>query len=128
MIVVDTSAVLGSLVPETPNGDLLNRLLGEELHAPHLIDIEVLHALRGLERGGKLDAGAARVARDEVGRVAMTRYAHGALLDRAWELRHNLTAYDATFVALSEALGVPLVTTDARLAGASGHRAEVELY
>jgi hypothetical protein len=67
------------------------------------------------------------VAARDLADLTIVRYPHHPLADRVWALRHNLTAYDATFVALGEALGVPLVTCDARLAGAQGHQARVEL-
>lgn len=60
--------------------------------------------------------------------LAVVRYPHQPLSDRMWGLRHNLTAYDAAFVALSEALGVPMITCDSRLARAGGHEADIELY
>ena len=67
-------------------------------------------------------------ARMDFGDLAIVRYPHEPLNDRVWELRHNLTAYDATFIALAEALDAPLVTCDGRLAAARGHRARVELF
>ena len=127
MLVVDTSAVLAALAERTPDGALAQRLGDDgDLHAPHLIDIEILQALRGLVRGGKLSADRADDVRTDVAALAITRYGHEPLADRVWALRDNLTAYDAVFIALSEALEVPLVTCDARLAAAPG--ITVELY
>ena len=127
MLVVDTSAVLAALAERTPDGELVQRLADDgDLHAPHLIDIEILQALRGLVRGGKLSADRAEDVRTDVAALAITRYGHAPLADRVWALRENLTAYDAVFVALSEALGVPLITCDARLAAAPG--IVVDLY
>ena len=127
MLVVDTSAVLAALAERTPDGGLVQRLADDgDLHAPHLIDIEILQALRGLVRGGKLSADRAEDVRTDVAALAITRYGHEPLADRVWALRENLTAYDAVFVALSEALGVPLITCDARLAAAPG--IVVDLY
>lgn len=126
---MDTSAVLASLVTEQPNVALVDRLGGDgDLHAPHLIDVELIHALRRLVHRGELPGDRAQAARADFGDLAIVRYSHVALADRMWELRDNVTAYDAAFVALSEALGVPLVTTDARLASAPGHNAEVERF
>jgi predicted nucleic acid-binding protein len=70
----------------------------------------------------------ADAVRADFSALRITRYPHTLLLDRMWELRENLTAYDATFVALAEVLDAPLVTTDARLAAAPGHRAAIEVY
>jgi predicted nucleic acid-binding protein len=127
MLVVDTSAVLAALAERTPDGELVRRLADDgDLHAPHLIDIEILQALRRLVRGGKLSAERAEDVRTDVAALAITRYGHEPLADRVWALRENLTAYDAVFVALSEALEVPLVTCDARVASAPG--IVVDLY
>jgi predicted nucleic acid-binding protein len=127
MLVVDTSAVLASLAERTPDAELIQRLADDgDLHAPHLIDIEILQALRGLVRGEKLSADRAEDVRTDVAELAITRYGHEPLADRIWALRENLTAYDAAFVALSEALEVPLITCDARLAAAPG--IVVDLY
>ncbi len=126
MIVVDTSAVLAALAGRTPDRALVQRLADGDLHAPHLIDVEILQALRGLVRGGKLSLDRADDVRVDVADLAIARYGHEPLADRVWALRDNLTAYDAVFVALSEALAVPLITCDARLAAAPG--IAVELY
>ena len=127
MIVVDTSAVLAVLAGRTQDRALVQRLTDDgDLHAPHLIDIEILRALRGLVRGGKLSLDRADDVRTDVADLTITRYGHEPLADRVWALRDNLTAYDAVFVALSEALEVPLITCDARLAAAPG--IAVEFY
>jgi predicted nucleic acid-binding protein len=129
MLVIDTSAALEALVSREPPPGLLEHLIRDgDLHAPHLIDVEVLHALRGLVRGGALAEDRAEDARRDFAELAMVRYPHHELADRIWTLRHNLTAYDAAFVALAEALAVPLVTCDRRLAGAGDHDAEVQLF
>jgi len=129
MLVVDTSAVLDAVVARRPAAGLVERLSGDgDLHAPHLIDVELLHALRRLERDGAIGVDRAADARVDLRDLALTRYPHHPLADRIWELRHALSAYDATFVALAEVLQAPLVTCDARLASASGHHARVELY
>lgn len=129
MIVIDTSAVLEALVASPADETLVRRLMEDsDLHAPHVLDLEVLHGLRGLVRGGKLSADRAADARVDFADLTIVRYGHEALADRIWELRDNLTAYDAAFVVLAETLRARLVTCDGRLADAPGHRAEVELY
>jgi predicted nucleic acid-binding protein len=129
VLVVDTSAVLASLAARDPPPGLVERLAEDgDLHGPHLIDTEVLHALRRMTIAGTLSNDRAADARNDFAELALVRYPHQPLSDRVWALRHNLTAYDATFVALAEALGVPLVTCDARLASAPGHRAQVDVF
>ncbi len=129
MLVVDTSAVVAALTGGPGADGLRARLAGDgDLHAPHLVDVEVLHALRRLVAGRALTLRRAEEARADFAELAVVRYPHEPLADRIWELRNNLSAYDAAFVALAEALGVPLVTCDAALARAPGHRADVELF
>lgn len=127
MIVLDASAVVELLLrPERHPG--LRRLVeGSEggWHAPALMDAEVSHTLRRLEARGWLESsrGAASVA--ALAELPIRRYRHEPMLARMWSLRANLTAYDATYVALAEALDCPLVTFDARIGNAAGHTAEV---
>ena len=129
MLVVDTSAVLGALVGRPPDRRLVDRLSSDgDLCAPHLLDVELLHGLRRLVIGGQLSEDRAADARNDFADLAVDRYDHVGLADRTWELRHNLTAADAAFVALAELLDVPLVTCDAPLADAPGNRAVIELY
>ncbi|HEU4723582.1 MAG TPA: type II toxin-antitoxin system VapC family toxin [Gemmatimonadaceae bacterium] len=129
MLVVDSSAVLEALAARDPATGLVERLAGDgDLHAPHLIDTEVLHALRRMLRKGQISGERAHDARTDYAELTLVRYPHEPLNDRVWELRDNLTAYDATFVALAEALDVPLVTSDARLAAAPSHHAHIELF
>lgn len=130
MIVLDASAVLEAVAAEVVNKALIERLLceGDDLHAPELVDVEVIGGLRRLEAKAEITAERAVAARRQIALLALERYPHQGLVDRAWELRHALTAYDATYVALSEALGAPLVTCDGRLSRSSGHRASIELY
>ncbi len=128
MIVVDASALVELLVGGTPRGArIAARIRSETLHAPHLVDLEVLSVLRTLEARQALASSLASQAAADVVALAMTRYPHEPLAARIWQLRGNLTAYDASYVALAEILAVPLVTCDARLAGAPGHRASIEL-
>ncbi len=129
MLVLDTSALLAALVGSPTNAALNERLSADgDLHAPHLIDVEAVHALRRLVRRGDLSLERALAARQDLRDLTIIRYPHVALVDRMWDLREHLTAYDAAFVALSEALGVPLITADARLARATGHGAEIEAF
>lgn len=129
MLVVDSSAVLAALVARPPVAGLADRLSEDhELHAPHLIDVEVLHALRRLVAGGTLSADRAADALSDFDQLSIVRYPHQPLMSRMWDLRHNLSAYDAAFVSLAEALGSVLVTCDSRLAGSPGHRARIELF
>lgn len=93
--------------------------------APELIDFEVIHAFRGLNRGGKLSAREGQMAVANLRALPIVRRSHSILLGRVWELRHNLSAYDATYVALAEALRCPLITSDERIAAASRIRCEV---
>ena len=129
MLVVDTSAVISALTGRPPSEALIELLATDgDLTAPHLIDIEFLHALRRLVLGRQLSEDRTADARSDFADLAITRYEHTLVADRVWELRHSLTAYDATFVALAELLDAPLVTFDARLARAPGHTAAVELF
>ena len=100
----------------------------ETLHVPHLFEIEVLQVLRRHNLGGVLTPERAKLALSRLRATRLMRYPHAPFWERIWELRENLTAYDAAYVSLAETLDAPLVTTDARLARASGHRATVELY
>jgi predicted nucleic acid-binding protein len=129
VLVIDTSAILEALVALNPSPGLVERLADDgDLHAPHLIDIEILHALRRLNALGELSDERATDARSDFRDLAVVRYPHHELSDRVWELRHNLSAYDAAFVALAEALDAPLITCDGRLGSAPGHLARVEVF
>ncbi len=129
MIVLDASAVVAVLLD--PGAERIRERIespGESLHVPHLMDLEVLHTLRGQALRGALSPRRGTEALEDLTNILFVRYPHTSLVERVWELRHNLTAYGATYVALAEALDAPLVTMDARLAQASGHNAAVELY
>jgi predicted nucleic acid-binding protein len=129
MLVVDTSAILAALVGRPKIPGLSEALASDgDLHAPHLIDVELIHALRRLVLKGNVSEERAQDCRTDFADLAIKRYPHQPLADRMWELRHNLTAYDSAFAALSEMLGVPLVTCDARLTEAPGLEAVVYLY
>jgi predicted nucleic acid-binding protein len=97
------------------------------LHAPHLIDVEVAQVLRRYAATGQIEPARCRDAIDALQDFPMPRYPHHLLLARVWELRHNLTAYDAVYVELAEVLDARLLTRDRRIAAAAGHRATVEL-
>ena len=129
MIVLDASAVL-ELLLGTPTGrSVADRIASPEetLHAPHLLDLEVAQVLRRYEAAKTLTPERAGEALGDFEDIDLTRYPHEIFLARIWELRKNATAYDAVYLALAEALGAPLLTADRRLAGVSGHGAEVEL-
>ena len=129
MIVVDASAAVDLLLRAPGSDPLAERLLasGEALHAPHLLDVEVAQVLRRHESRGRLSAARGRLALELLQLMPIVRHGHARLLKRAWRLRGNLTAYDAVYVALAEALEAALVTRDRRLATAPGHRARVEV-
>jgi predicted nucleic acid-binding protein len=97
-----------------------------DLHAPHLLDVEVANALRRRVTTRAIRETRAKQALEDLSDLDLTRYPHLPFIERVWELRANLTAYDAVFVALAEALGATLVTTDSRLARAPGARVEIE--
>lgn len=120
--------MMAVLTADPAASDLVVRVAAGDLHAPHLIDVEFTHALRRLLATGRLSLERALGARQDFVDLPILRYPHGPLLDRMWELRDNLTAYDAAFVALSEVLEMPLVTADARLAAAPGNDAVIEVY
>lgn len=128
MIVVDASVVVTALADDGPDGDAArSRLTGARLVAPHLIDLEVVSAWRRMVATGAIDERRADLARGDLLALRVTRVPHTGLLERCWELRSNLTVYDAAYVALAEQMGVPLVTADMRLAAAPGRRCVVEV-
>ena len=129
MIVLDASAVVPLLLdPPAATEELQARLRRvSTLHAPHLLDVEVAHALRRLVLGGGISAARARRAIRRLSVLPLIRWPHDRLLGRTLALRDRLTAYDATYVALAEGLGATLLTRDARMAKAGGHRARIEV-
>ena len=129
MIVVDASALLEALL-RTPVSRAVEKWLfdaGHTLHAPHLLDVEVAQVIRRYAMAGEIKIERGRAALADLADLPLERYPHDLLLPRVWELRNNLTAYDAAYVALAEALDAPLVTRDRRLAAAAGHHARVEV-
>jgi len=129
MIVVDASAVLEFLL-QTPLGVRVEDRLfrrDDEFHVPHLLDVEVVQGLRRLVRTGEVSASRATEAITDLNELDLHRHAHLDLLGRAWKLRDNLSAYDAMYVALAEAINASIVTCDAALSKAPGRRATIEL-
>lgn len=127
MIVVDASVVATALTDDDADGDRARaHLRGQRLAAPHLLDLEVTSVWRRLEATGRLDRRRAERALHDLLALGIERVTHTRLLDRCWELRNNLTVYDAAYVALAEALDAPLVTADRRLAGAPGIRCTID--
>ncbi|CAN5242928.1 hypothetical protein BH18CHL2_BH18CHL2_00560 [soil metagenome] len=126
MTVVDASAV-AELLLKLPLGSAAERHVfdGAGAAAPDLLNAEILHVLRRYELRGIIDAGRSREALADLLDLPITRYPTAALLERAWALRWNLTAYDAIYAALAEALGAPLITTDAKLASAARTHARI---
>ena len=129
MIVVDASAVAEVILRWPAAAAVEGRIhdMRESLHAPYLIDVEVANVVRRYALRGEIGGERGPEAVADLSEFPLQRHPHLPLLVRIWELRHNLTAYDAAYVALAEVLDAPLVTRDGRLAGASGHRARIEL-
>jgi len=128
VIVVDASALLEVLLRTEAAPRVEERIFsGSTLHAPHLLDLEIAQVLRRYERSGELSARRGREALEDFEAFAIERYPHQLFLQRVWSLRANVTACDACYLALAEALGAPLLTSDRRLAGVPGHDARVEV-
>jgi predicted nucleic acid-binding protein len=128
MIAVDASAVVemlrGGPLAESIWGEMLRS--DESLIAPHLLDVEVLSALRRLVADERIDAHRTQQFIEALEMLPAKRYEHTPLLERIWELRHNFTSYDATYISLAEATGAVLYTCDRKLA--KGHRARVKIF
>lgn len=129
MIVLDASAILEVLLatPASPAVHARLSVAGETLHAPHLIDLEVLQVLRRYCATGEITPGRAAEALADYLDFPVVHYPHDVFAFRIWELRQNLTAYDGAYVALAEALSAPLITRDRKLAATTGHRATIEV-
>ena len=128
MIVVDSAAVVDALTNLTGTDELRAYLAAEELHAPSLLDYEVVSAVRGLTLGGHLSAARAQDVLTDFEDLPIRRWPSAdALRRRVFQLRDNISAYDAAYVALAEALGCPLLTRDSQLAWSSGHSARIDV-
>jgi predicted nucleic acid-binding protein len=129
VIVVDASALLEFLLQTSIGGRVEARLFrdDDELHAPHLVDVEVVQGLRRLVRTGEVSSGRAHEAIADLTDLDLHRHGHLDFLGRAWKLRENITTYDAMYIALAEAIEAPIVTCDRPLGKAPGHRARIEV-
>jgi len=129
LIVVDSSALLEVLLRTLAASRIEKRIFAskETLHTPHLVDLEIAQVLRRYCAAGEMVPARGKEALRDLTDFPIIRYPHDMFLFRVWELRNNLTAYDAVYVALAEALSAPLLTRDARLASSPGHSATIEL-
>jgi predicted nucleic acid-binding protein len=130
MIVLDASAAIDWLLQTSAGPGIEKRIYSrnETLHAPHLLDLEVTQVLRRLALQGVVSVVRAEEAVRDLLDLRITRYPHQVLLPRIWQLRHNLSAYDAAYIVLAEKLRAPLITRDGRLASAPGHAAAIEVF
>jgi predicted nucleic acid-binding protein len=129
LIVVDASAILEVLL-RTLSAATIEGLMfapGQSLHAPHLLDVEIAQVVRRYEARGEIDDARGRQALSDLGDLPIHRYPHDLLIPRVWELRRNLSAYDAVYVALAEGLDAPLLTRDHKLADAVGRHSRARL-
>jgi predicted nucleic acid-binding protein len=129
VIVADASAVIEVLLNTAAGGRFLEQIVtdGETLHAPHLLDLEVVQVLRRYVQSKELTPARAGEALMDLTDLRIMKYPHEPFLQRIWELRSRMSAYDAAYVTLAETLGAPLVTGDRRLARAGGHQTVVRL-
>jgi predicted nucleic acid-binding protein len=129
MIVIDASAMIETLLRTDSGLRVEERIFakGETIHAPHLIDIEVVQVFRRYCMLGEIETERAGEAMEDFEDFPIHRYRHDLFISRIWQLRHNVTAYDAVYIALAESLPAVLLTCDARLARAPGHTARLEL-
>lgn len=130
MIVLDASAAIDWLL-QTSTGQRIERRIysrNESLHAPHLLDVEVGQVLRRLVREGSVSASRAAQAIEDLLALRIARYPHFVMLPAIWQLRQNLSAYDAAYVVLAEELGATLLTSDRRLKDSPGITAQIEVF
>jgi predicted nucleic acid-binding protein len=129
LIIADASFLVMVLGDDGSEGrQARGRVRGEELAAPHLVDLEVTSVLRRAVSAGSVTAQRARQALQDLADLTVERVAHTSLLPRVWELRDNYTAYDACYVALAELFRAPLLTYDARMANGAGARCSFEVF
>ena len=130
MIVLDASATIEWLLQTSTGLQIDQRVYSrrETLHSPHLLDVEVAHVLRRLVASSRISAIRGEQALRDLIALRITRYPHDVFLARIWQLRHNLSSYDASYVCLAEDLGASLLTCDARLSTVPGHQARVEVF
>lgn len=130
MIVIDASAAVEWLLHSTAGRRIEERIYSgaESLHAPHVLDLEVANTFRRLVSQQAISPLRAAEGLSDLLAVRLLRYRHTASIPRIWQLRHNLSAYDAAYVVLAERLGATLITRDGRLASAPGHMARIELF
>jgi predicted nucleic acid-binding protein len=130
VIVLDASAAIDWLLQTAVGQRIETRIYSrnESLHAPHLLDLEVAQVLRRLVRESSVSAQRAELALQDLQDLRVTRYPHFVFFPKIWRLRHNLSAYDAAYVTLTEQLGGTLLTRDARLASPSVAGVSVELF
>ena len=129
-LVLDASATVDYLLTFGAFERIAERIAvrSETLHAPHVLDLEVAQAMRRLTSRGTITASRAQGALEDYAGLHIRRYSHGWMLPRIWQLRENVTAFDAAYITLSEALDAPLLTADGALARSSGHGAAIELF
>lgn len=119
--VVDSSVLVAALVDSGPHGEWAERIIAAGvLHAPELVRAEVANTLRRMERAKEITTAEANAAYEDLIQLNMEMFSFDPFAERIWELRHNLTSYDAWYVAIAEALRLPLATLDKRLARATG--------
>lgn len=131
MIVLDASAAADVILKVEPKASRIRERMGNSeggIHVPHIFEIEVLSTLRRHFFSGDLSEEREAEALHDLSTMTLTRHPHTPFIERIWELKENVTAYDAAYIALSETLDAPLITSDGRLARSSGHRARIELF
>jgi predicted nucleic acid-binding protein len=120
-VVVDASVLIAALVDTTPHGQWAEEVLaGGGLHAPELVRVEATNILRRLERAKTITLPEANAAHEDLTQLSLELFSFDPFADRVWELRHTITSYDAWYVAVAEALQLPLATLDERLSKAKG--------
>ena len=127
MIVIDASAAVEVFIKSPLGVRHESRVLTTTRHAPHLINVELVQALRRFVSSGAVATRIAEEALNDFRSAALNLHVHDPLLPRVWELRTSLSAYDALYVALAETLDAPLLTCDGRLSRSHGHIARIEL-